>query len=66
MKKQLLTALLAFTVVPFSMSQSSKAELLAHLKQVKVVIEKDLQEVSCEKNELQQKLGSCYSLLSAL
>jgi len=39
MKKQLLTALLVFAVVPFSIAQPTNAELLTHLKTVKEEIE---------------------------
>jgi hypothetical protein len=57
MKKQLLTALLAFTPFLTFSNQSNKAELLAHLKQVKTDIRDIQQEIATGLEELPYGYG---------
>ena len=54
MKKQLLTALLAFTPF-FVAAKPTNAELLTHLKQVKTELENQLQEFATEEKIAQQE-----------
>lgn len=64
MKKQLLSIFLTFTVISCFATQPTNTELLVHLKQVKTVIKKDLQEVFCSEKNLQQKLGQDYVIIT--
>ncbi|HEX4068773.1 MAG TPA: hypothetical protein VHX42_01620 [Candidatus Babeliales bacterium] len=59
MKKQLFTATLTLATIPFftlSNVQPNKSALLAHLKSVQAIIEKDLKHLSSRDKELQQRL----------
>ena len=64
MKKKLLTTLLAFT--PFlatANQQPTNAELLTHLKQVKVDIQQVLQDIDHEEKKLRHKWDKDYILI---
>src|SRR5260221_2075051 len=57
MKKQLLTALLAFVTIPFFASQQSNAELLTHLKNVRIDVEKMQEKLAVGLKELPEGYG---------
>lgn len=58
MKKQLLTTLLTFTVIPSFAAQPSNTELLAYLKQIKLDIQQNLQTTDRYEQELKKKWGN--------
>jgi hypothetical protein len=62
MKKQLLTALLAFTPF-FIAAKPTNAELLIHLKTVKADMQQALQDVDYYEKELKQEWGNDYILI---
>jgi hypothetical protein len=66
MKNKLLIAFLTFATIPFfaaKAQQSTNAELLAHLNNVKIGIKEELQELSHAEKKFQQKLGQDYNVI---
>ncbi len=65
MKKQLL--MFAFAILPcFITTKPTDLELLMHLQQVQAIGKKDLEEIYHQAQQLEQKLGSDFSLISQI